>query len=90
MAYSTWKSLPSGEKVFTPRSYSLLQTIFLTQILGTQIQTLLRTLLCIDFNIIKAPLLTVVFAGNNERTAASRFIIVKKVLKKLRRTTRCS
>ena len=25
MAYSTWKRRPSGEKVFTPRSYSLLQ-----------------------------------------------------------------
>lgn len=24
MAYSTWNSLPSGEKVLTPRSYSLL------------------------------------------------------------------
>ena len=23
MAYSTWKRRPSGEKVFTPRSYSL-------------------------------------------------------------------
>ena len=23
MAYSTWKMRPSGEKVFTPRSYSL-------------------------------------------------------------------
>jgi hypothetical protein len=26
MAYSTWKSRPSGEKVFTPRSYSVLHT----------------------------------------------------------------
>jgi len=25
MAYSTWKSLPSGENVLTPRSYSLLR-----------------------------------------------------------------
>lgn len=25
MAYSTWKSRPSGEKVFTPRSYSVLR-----------------------------------------------------------------
>jgi hypothetical protein len=25
MAYSTWNNLPSGEKVFTPLSYSLLQ-----------------------------------------------------------------
>ena len=25
MAYSTWNSRPSGEKVFTPRSYSVLQ-----------------------------------------------------------------
>jgi hypothetical protein len=24
MAYSTWNSRPSGEKVFTPRSYSVL------------------------------------------------------------------
>lgn len=24
MAYSTWKRRPSGEKVFTPRSYSVL------------------------------------------------------------------
>jgi hypothetical protein len=26
MAYSTWNSRPSGEKVFTPRSYSVLQS----------------------------------------------------------------
>ena len=26
MAYSTWNKRPSGEKVFTPRSYSLLAT----------------------------------------------------------------
>jgi hypothetical protein len=26
MAYSTWSSRPSGEKVFTPRSYSVLHT----------------------------------------------------------------